>query len=163
MVTPEVSAAAATQTPSSSSPAACAQLVARPCSTAHVGEVLPDVVALDPTALRQWSARQRWGEPCRQVDPRLPRDAHYLALAAALDRMAAAGLDVAQALIDAVSPDGHGPLPERHPGRTLHERLAGKSEAAVAPAPLPGCGGLSAPSAGPLETRPAITRSPPRR
>lgn len=103
----------------------------------HLEDRLLDVVALHPDTLTLWSAHQFWREPCRQLDPRLPADPHYPALAAALDRMDADGVDAQRALTLTA---GVGPLPARHPGRTLHARLAVSSEAAAtrAPPPAPG-------------------------
>ena len=105
--------------------------------------MLPDAIALDPVQLQVWSAQERWREACSDVDPRLPADPHYPALAAALDRVDAAGVDVQAALALAA---GGGHLPDANPSRALHFRLTSTCEAAVTPAPPP-APGRAAPAA----------------
>ena len=117
--------------------------------------MLPDAIALDPAQLQVWSAQERRREA---VDPRLPTDPHYPALAAALDRVDAAGVD-AQAALALAARDGQ--LPDVNPGRALHFRLTSTCDAAVTPAPPPAPGG-AAPAAltGPQPpTRPAPART----
>lgn len=75
-------------------------------------------------------AGQRWHDICRELDPRLTGDPHYLALAAALDRIELAGVDVTATLADAATT---GPLPDRHTARTLHYQLIEVCPAAVIP------------------------------
>ena len=122
--------------------------------------VLPDATALDPAQLQVWSAQQRWREACSAVDPRLPTDPHYPALAAALDRVDAAGVDV-QAALALAARDGQ--LPDAIPGRALHFRLTSTCVAAVTPPP-PAPGGPA--PAGPTERQPpgrrAAARTEPR-
>ena len=77
------------------------------------------------------------------VDPRVPTDPHYPALAAAQDRVDAAGVDVEAALALAAR---DGQLSDANPGRALHFRLTSSCDAAVTPAPPPAPGG-SAPAA----------------
>lgn len=111
--------------------------VHRPATTPAPG-VLPDAIALDPAQLQLWSAQQRWHQACSAIDPRLPTDPHYAALAAALDRVDAAGVDV-QAARTLAAADGR--LPDTSPGRALHFRLTATCDAAVTPAPPPAPGG----------------------
>ena len=92
--------------------------------------VLPDTIVLDPAQLQLWSAQPRWREACSAVDPRLPTDPHYPALAAALDRVDAAGVDV-QAALALAARDGQ--LPDANPGRALHFRLTSTCDTAVTP------------------------------
>ena len=98
----------------------------------------PDASALDPSQRHVWSAQQRWREACIAVDPRLPTDPHYPALAAALDRVDAAGVDV-QAALALAARDGQ--LPDVNPGRARHSRLTATCDAAGTPAPPPAPGG----------------------
>lgn len=128
--------------------------VHRPATTPAPG-VLPDAIALDPAQLQLWSAQQRWHQACSAIDPRLPTDPHYPALAAALDRVDAAGVDV-QAALTLAAADGR--LPDTSPGRALHFRLTATCDAAVIPAPPPAPGGP--PPAAPPD-RPIPGRSAP--
>ena len=119
--------------------------------------VLPDAISLDPAQLQVWSAQERWREACSAVDPRLPTDPHYPALAAALDRVDAAGVDV-QAALALAARDGH--LPNDNPGRALHFRLTATCDAAVTPAPPPAPGGPA--PGGPTERQPPGQPAPAR-
>ncbi len=76
----------------------------------------------------------RWYETCHRLDRRLVTDPHWPALAAALDRAAASGLDV-PATLSALTHDRPGGEP--HPARTLHYRLIATCDAAITPRPAP--------------------------
>lgn len=123
--------------------------------------VLRDAIALDPAQLQAWLAQERWREACSAVDPRLPTDPHYPALAAALDRVDAAGVD-AQVVLALAARDGQ--LPDANPGRALHFRLTSTCDAAVTPAPPPVPGGAApaAPTGPQPPSRPAPARTKPR-
>ena len=123
--------------------------------------VLPDAIALDPAQLQVWSAQERWREASSAVDPRLPTDPHYPALAAALDRVDAAGVDVHAALALAAR---DGQLPDANPGRALHFWLTTTCDAAVTPAPpaAPGGAAPAAPTDRRPPSRPAPARTGPR-
>lgn len=92
--------------------------------------------ALDPTpdpdrgAAARTVAGQRWAGAVAAVDPRLLQDAHYPALAAALDRVDLIGVDASASLRTAAA---SGPLPEQHPARTLHSRLVDVCPSAITP------------------------------
>ncbi len=75
---------------------------------------------------------QRWLPLANAVDPRLPGDPHWAALAGALDRAYRAGYDVLANLPRLATQP---PLPERHTARTLHTRLTAETEAAITPLP----------------------------
>jgi hypothetical protein len=72
---------------------------------------------------------QRWRQICADVDPLLPDDPHYPALAAAMSRVEASGENIATLLPELARA---APLGE-HPGRRLHERLIDVTEAALTP------------------------------
>ena len=72
----------------------------------------------------------RWVECCRHLDRRLVTDPHWPALASALDRAAATGLDV-PATLTALTRE-QDPA-ETHPARTLHYQLIASCEAALTP------------------------------
>jgi hypothetical protein len=74
----------------------------------------------------------QWRELCSTIDPRVTADAHWPVLAAALDRVAAAGVDVRKAL-DEIARGRE--LPEHHPARALHYRLLDVSDAAITTVP----------------------------
>ncbi len=73
--------------------------------------------------------RSHWHQLCAELDPRLPGDAHWPVLVCALDRVHAAGIDLSTALPPLF------PLPEQHPGRTLHGRLMGVADDATVERP----------------------------
>lgn len=95
-----------------------------------------------PTPDGEPLASRRWQHLAHILDPRLLDDPHWRALAAALDRVALAGVDVDTTLTSTLA---HGPLPDEHPARTLHYRLVDVCDAAAIP-----------------NTTPAITRPPSR-
>lgn len=109
------------------------QLTVHRTATAPQPGVLPDATALDLAHLQVRSAQQRWREACSAVDPRLPTDPHYPALAAALD-----GVD-AQAALALVAEVGR--LPDADPGWALRSRLTATCDAAGTPAQPPAPGG----------------------
>lgn len=74
-------------------------------------------------------AGQRWQQTLADVDPRLIDDPHYPALAAALDRMQLAGVDVPASLAAAAVQ----PLPDEHTARALHWQLVDLCPAAITP------------------------------
>lgn len=82
----------------------------------------------DPAA--RTVAGQRWAGAIAAVDPRLLQDAHYPALAAALDRVDLIGADAPASLRTAAA---SAPLPEQHPARTLHSRLVDVCPSAITP------------------------------
>ncbi len=102
--------------------------------------VAPDAIALDPAQLQLWSAQQRWREACSAIDPPLATDPHYPTLAAVLDRVDAAGVDV-QAALALAARDGQ--LPDANPGRALHFWLTLTCDAVVTSAPPPAPGGAA--------------------
>jgi len=92
------------------------------------------------TAAHQHNQLVRWQEHIKAVDPRLLTDPHIAALAAQLERVHAAGRDVALVL-SAVTV--HDPLPAENAGRELTHRVSQRlnSPAAGKPAPTqPGHG-----------------------
>jgi hypothetical protein len=126
-----------------------------PAITSGEGEREPEdspTAPPDPTArsedhgspARGWAQRveqtelpehtQRWQELCTFVDPRLPDDPHYPALAAAMTRAHAGGANLAD-LLPTLAHD----LNPAHPGRDLHARLIVAADAARTPStPHPG-------------------------
>jgi hypothetical protein len=64
---------------------------------------------------------QKWATLCDAVDERITADPHWLALAAQLERAAAAGTDIG-AVLHQVTADNA--LPEDHPARSLAYRVA---------------------------------------
>lgn len=64
---------------------------------------------------------QKWAAICDTVDERITSDPHWPALAAQLDRAAAAGTDIG-AVLHQVTADNA--LPEEHPARSLAYRVA---------------------------------------
>ncbi len=77
----------------------------------------------DPTA-----PRRTWEAIAESIHPRLVRGPDWAPLAAALDRAAAAGYDVARRLPALAA---GAPLPDRHPARELHWRLLEDCPAAL--------------------------------
>ncbi len=73
-------------------------------------------------------SHQTWEVLAERIDPRLVSGPDWPPLAAALDRAAAAGYDVASQLPARARA---GPLPDRHPARELHWRLLDHCPAAV--------------------------------
>jgi hypothetical protein len=69
-----------------------------------------------------------WTDPAASIDPRLTQGPDWPALAAALDRAAADGYDVAARLPGLAA---HGELSERHPALDLHYRLLADCDAAL--------------------------------
>lgn len=83
-----------------------------------------------PVAGPRTLAVQRWQQTLTDLDPRLqPSDSHYPALAAALDRVALAGVDVPASLTAATLT----PLPDEHTARALHHQLTEVCAAAITP------------------------------
>ena len=78
-----------------------------------------------PTTL----AGQRWHRTLAELDPRLVTDPHFPALAAALDRVELAGVDVTASLAAATAE----PLPDEHTARALHFQLIELCPAASTP------------------------------
>ena len=78
-----------------------------------------------PTTL----AGQRWHRTLAELDPRLVTDSHFPALAAALDRVELAGVDVTASLAAATAE----PLPDEHTARALHFQLIELCPAASTP------------------------------
>ncbi len=74
-------------------------------------------------------AGQRWQQTLADVDVRLLDDPHYPALAAALDRIQLAGVDVPASLAAAAAR----PLPDTHTARALHWHLVDVCPAAITP------------------------------
>jgi len=74
-------------------------------------------------------AGQRWQQTLADVDARLLDDPHYPALAAALDRIKLAGVDVPATLAAAAAQ----PLPDKHTARALHWHLVDICPAAITP------------------------------
>lgn len=87
-----------------------------------------------PPASGQAAPTRRWLPLVGRVDPRLPHDPHWAALADALDRADRSGYDITANLPRLAT---HPPLPDRHTARTLHSRLAAETEAALTPPPTP--------------------------
>ncbi len=83
-------------------------------------------------------AGRTWEVLAQRIDPRLLRGPDWPPLAAALDRAAAVGYDVARRLPALAAA---APLPDRHPARELHWRLLDDCPAAV-----PGRRGADGPS-----------------
>ena len=100
-------------------PATPAGAADRACRTAS-----PDQQAT-PTTL----AGQRWHRTLAELDPRLVTDPHFPALAAALDRVELAGVDVTASLAAATTE----PLPDVHTARALHYQLIDLCPAACTP------------------------------
>ncbi len=74
-------------------------------------------------------AGQRWQDTLAAVDPRLLADPHYPVLAAALDRVELAGVNVTASLAAATAT----PLPDAHTARALHYQLIDVCPAAITP------------------------------
>ena len=91
----------------------------------HVQTSAPDRTQPMETTL----AGQRWQQTLAAVDPRLLTDPHYPVLAAALDRVELAGVDVTASLAAAAA----APLPDSHTARTLHYNLIEVCPAASTP------------------------------
>jgi N12 class adenine-specific DNA methylase len=105
----------------------------------------------DPT--REDLSASGWKHLCDAIDPRITADPHWPALAAQLDRAAAAGTDVASVLQQAAADRT---LPTDHPARSLAYRVAD----AVPDNASPGRTRLDTPPpAGPIPRPPA---APPR-
>ena len=102
-------------------------------------------------------AGQRWQQTLAEVDPRLLDDPHYPALAAALDRIQLAGVDVPASLAAAAAQ----PLPDEHAARALHWQLVDLCPAAITP--YTDTTGPSRPPAQPaaLEAAAAVRRATP--
>lgn len=96
---------------------------------------------------------ERWAGAIAAVDPRLLHDAHYPALAAALDRVDLTGADAPASLRTAAAT---APLPEQHPARTLHSRLIDVCPSATIPFTRP----ANEPQLPPARTLPDATRPP---
>jgi len=85
----------------------------------------------DPATVRATTlSGQTWHRTCTELDPRLTSDPHYPVLAAALDRIALAGVNVTAALAEATA---GAPLPPEHTARALHYQLLDVCPAAVIP------------------------------
>lgn len=74
----------------------------------------------------------RWTPLANQLDTRLVRDPSWIALAAALDRLHAAGYPVTDRLPHLATAE---PLDPHHPARDLHNRLIDEHPAATTPIP----------------------------
>lgn len=98
---------------------------------------------------------QLWSALARDTDPRLVTDPHWPVITAALHRIAAAAGDPLAVLQAALQT---GPLPEDHPGRSLHYRLINLDPAAATPAPK-GHERPESPVSG-LDRQPAIAPAP---
>jgi hypothetical protein len=103
----------------------------------------------DPTA-----PRRTWEAIAESIHPRLVRGPDWAPLAAALDRAAAAGYDVARRLPALAA---GAPLPDRHPARELHWRLLEDCPAAL---PTRGAQDGRAPDAGGVPDVHSPTGSP---
>jgi DNA primase len=115
--------------------AAAATRLAEPVTT-HPSQPLANArtATHDPTsggsAAEHRPAAERWAPLGRDIDSRIVDDQHWPALAAALDRAAAAGYN-AQTHLPRLA--AQPPLPTAHPARALHYRLVDECEAAVTP------------------------------
>ena len=97
---------------------------ARRCAGPDPPYRFPDQQAT-PTTL----AGQRWHRTLAELAPRLVTDPHFPALAAALDRVELAGVDVTASLAAATTE----PLPDVHTARALHYQLIDLCPAACTP------------------------------
>jgi hypothetical protein len=116
-----------------------ARLTSELSSPDHRGPTRPGPAVPAPASP---AAGVRWYAQCLDVDRRLVDDPHWPALAAALDRAAATGLDV-PATLGALTREQ---LPDAHPARTLHYLLVAECDAAITPPP-PAAGLRAAPAA----------------
>ncbi|HEV7195789.1 MAG TPA: hypothetical protein VGN19_07610, partial [Pedococcus sp.] len=118
-----------------------------------------------PTSTAGETPAQKWAALCDAVDERITSDPHWPALAAQLDRAAAAGTDIG-AVLHQVTADNA--LPDDHPARSLAYRVADvvpdlrsparmRTDAEPAPAPR------TAPPAPPPCLDPGAYRPGPRR
>ena len=89
----------------------------------HSGRKLPEAVTPPPTA--------RWAQLADRISPRLTVDPSWPALARAIDRAAAAGVDV-ETQLPALAE--RRPLPSDHPARSLEYRLLDAHPDALDPA-----------------------------
>ena len=121
-VLPELTAGARLSLVALTSPPASAAASPLPAPAAAA----PDLQSRPPVTL----AVQRWQTALAALDPRLLDDPHLPALAAALDRVALTGTNIAATLAYATSRQ---PLPDQHPGRALHARLIDVCPAATIP------------------------------
>ena len=140
--------------------------------SAGVADVLAAIDALNP-ADRRVLARQdgdvqllgvqasaatgeHWRDLAEGIDPRLTAATDWPPLALALDRAAAAGVDVSGELVRLAAA---APLPDRHPARELHWRLLASCEAA-APGPPASGPGVQPSASCPPATGPAASQPP---
>ena len=93
-----------------------------------------------------------WEDLAGRIDPRLPHGPDWPPLAAALDRAAAAGHEVARRLPALAAA---APLPVRHPARELHWRLLEDC-----PAALPRRADAAGPATGDRPAHPAAPSAP---
>jgi N12 class adenine-specific DNA methylase len=87
---------------------------------AHINNV-SGTPSASPHETRDDPNTNRWKQLCDAVDPQITADPHWPALAAQLDRAAAAGTDVASVLQKATADRT---LPTDHPARSLAYRVA---------------------------------------
>lgn len=92
-------------------------------ATRHAARKLPEPITPPPPA--------RWAQLADSITPRLTADPSWPALARAIDRAAAAGVDVAAELPALAQ---RRPLPTDHPARSLEYRLLDAHPAALDPA-----------------------------
>lgn len=107
-----------------------------------------------PAAPPATVAGQRWQRTVAALDPRLVQDPHYPALAAALDRVELAGVDVTASLAAATGQ----PLPYEHTARALHFALTQHCPAALTPYTQP-----AGPPLAPARATPALQPREPAR
>ena len=105
------------------------QLAATPAGAADRARHTAPPDQQPPPTLATTLAGQRWQRTLVELDPRLVTDPHFPALAAALDRVELAGVDVTASLAAATAK----PLPDAHTARALHYQLIQICPAASSP------------------------------
>jgi hypothetical protein len=118
-----------------------------------------------PTSTAGETPAQKWAALCDAVDERITADPHWPALAAQLERAAAAGTDIG-AVLHQVTADNA--LPEDHPARSLAYRVADVVPDLRSPARMrtdvgPGPAHRAAPPSPPPSLEPDPYRPGPRR